>query len=76
MLLRNLIEKAHPLSNPLELWYFRNSRIIFLSLCCYWDEKSPGQKGSSSLQENLDNFLEQMDNPLWYVSTPFVVSCI
>ena len=44
MLLRNPIKKAHPLSNPLELRYFRNSKIFFLSLCCYQEEKSPGQK--------------------------------
>ena len=43
--------------------------IIFVLLL---GREIPRAKGSSSLRENLDNFLEQMDNPLWYVSTPFV----
>ncbi|MBR0519261.1 hypothetical protein IJJ97_05675 [bacterium] len=31
----------------------------------------PRVKGSSSPQENLDNFFkQQMDNPVWYVSMP------
>ena len=44
MLLKNPIDKAYPVSNPLKLRYFRNSKIFFLSLCSYWEEKSPGQK--------------------------------
>ena len=43
--------------------------IIFVVLL---GREIPRAKGSSSLRENLDNFLEQMDVPVWYVSTPFV----
>ena len=51
-------------------------RIISYLCSATGRNKSPEQKGSSSKRENLDNFLQQMDNPVWYVSTPFVVSRI
>ena len=33
-----------------------SAKQLFLYLWCYWEEKYPEQKGSSSIRENLDNF--------------------
>ena len=47
-------------------WLVNHFFLIFMVLL---GGVIPRVKGSSSLQENLDNFFkQQVDNPVWYVS--------